>query len=192
VQRGERAEVARHGAAPEADVHEGVAPRGLPRDPQRLLRGGRSDGAWGHVEEGRDASCRGGERRGAETLALRVPGLADADVGIDEPWEEDGVLGQAVYLAADVAGRADGEVAAGERHHLVDHAVADADPRGSERAADPYVRRDDGEGRDGHVASEMCVPFDDDNPPLFRPRFGVIADPSPLGDTPFVSVRSAA
>jgi hypothetical protein len=38
----------------------------------------------------------------------------------------------------------------------------------------------------------MCVPFDDDNPPLFRPRFGVIADPSPLGDTPFVSVRSAA
>ncbi len=140
VQRAEVRLVARHGAAPESDVHERLVFGHFALELEAFHRGGGRDGVQRHVDDGGDAAGGGGARGGGEALPLGAAGLVDVDVRVHKAGDEGFVVGQFNDLGAGeaVAERLDGD----------DHAVADAyfaggDACGGEDApaADDQVKR---------------------------------------------------
>src|SRR3989442_107148 len=88
-ERGQLGFVARHNAAPEADVDMTSGGCRLALGGQRYDRGRGRHAVERHVDEGRDASCRGCARPRLETLPVGAPRLVQVHVRIDEAWHDD-------------------------------------------------------------------------------------------------------
>ncbi len=128
VQRGEVGQVARDGAAPEADVDRDLVARHVLLDPQRVQRGRRRDRVQRHVDDRRDASGRSRPGGGRESLPLGAAGLVDVHVRVDHPRQQHLVVGQ-----LDGLGRVDVGVV---RRHRGDPAVGHCDRAGDLGAVD--------------------------------------------------------
>lgn len=123
--------VAGHGAAPEADVDEGL----VARDGLLLLERGdvdrRRDGVQRHVDDGGHAAGGRGAGGGREALPLRAAGLVDVHVGVDQAGDHDLVVVQFDDL---VALEAHAEGAQGVHLAAADAHLAGSDARRGEHA----------------------------------------------------------
>jgi hypothetical protein len=100
VQAPQVADVAGHRAAPEAHVDVALAVRRRALDLQGGDVDGRRQAVERHVDDRRDAPGRGGTGRRGEALPLGAARLVDVDVGVDEPGQQDLVVGQLEHLRA--------------------------------------------------------------------------------------------
>ncbi len=99
----EPAEVGRHRAAPEGDVHGALAGRGRPLHRQRLGVEGRRQAVQWHVHDRGDAAGRGGPGRGGEPLPLGATGLVDVHMGVHQPRQQHHVVAELDDLRRRVA-----------------------------------------------------------------------------------------
>ncbi|CAM5622376.1 hypothetical protein SAVIM338S_05842 [Streptomyces avidinii] len=88
VQRPQVLDVVGQRAAPEADVHVRLGARDVLLHDQVGGRGGRRQRVQRHVEDGGDATGRGGPGGRPEAFPLGTTGVVHVDVGVDQAGEE--------------------------------------------------------------------------------------------------------
>ena len=98
-QLGQPPGVARHRAAPEADVDEDLSVRGCPLRLERGRVQRRRDAVERHVDDGGHPAGRRGPRRGREALPLGAARLVDVHVGVDQARQQHLVVGELDHLA---------------------------------------------------------------------------------------------
>ena len=137
VQRSQAAEIARHRAAPEADIDEAFAVRTAALQRQRRPVDGGRYRVQRHVEDRGDTTCGGRSRRGGETFPLGPSRLVDVHVGVDDAGDQHLVGRQGAMFGA-----ASSTPGLGDR---LDKAAAYADRRRPERAVDQHLVTGDDE-----------------------------------------------
>ena len=133
-QRYELVFVARHHAAPKADVDVQLISTRIELDPQRLDRRRDGQAVERHIDERRDPARRRRPRAGGEALPLRATGLVDVHVAVDDARHHHEVP------VVDDAGVA-GHLLA--RHHGRDPTVVEHDSGGLDVSTGDDARADD-------------------------------------------------
>ena len=142
----QRAGVAGHDAAPEADVDGALALAGGDLGVERGARRRHRGGVERHVDDGRDAAGRGGARRRVEAFPLGAAGLVDVDVRVDQPGRDDQVADVDHVRQRHPLGHDRLDPLAGDQHGAGRHAVgahhppaADAPDRTKRRVLDSRI-----------------------------------------------------